>query len=56
MLTLYLSSWLQHPFVATHDRQEGSGYLLCLLQASGSSGVFEILAEIFGHSRQQNSV
>lgn len=35
--------------------KKGLGLLLCLLQASGLTGLFEKLAEIFGRNRLQNS-
>ena len=35
--------------------KKGLGLLLCLLQASGLTGMWEKLAEIFGRNRLQNS-
>ena len=35
--------------------KKGLGLLLCLLQASGLTGMLEKLAEIFGRTRPQNS-
>jgi hypothetical protein len=35
--------------------KKGLGLLLCLLQASGLTGMFEKLAEIFGSNRLQDS-
>jgi transposase, IS5 family len=36
--------------------KKGLGLLLCLLQASGLTGLFEKLADIFGLNRVQGSV
>jgi hypothetical protein len=35
--------------------KKGLGLLLCLLQASGLTGMFEKLAKILGRNRIQNS-
>ena len=35
--------------------KKGLGLLLCLLQASCLAGLLQILTEIFGHNRLQNS-
>jgi hypothetical protein len=46
---------LQHTLVAADDRQKGLGLLLCLLQASGLTGMFEKLAEFFRRNQLQKS-
>ncbi|MGV0959947.1 MAG: hypothetical protein ACOYB1_08925 [Limnohabitans sp.] len=50
MINLYNTRWLLRMIV-----KKGLGLLLCLLQANGLTGMFEILAEIIDHKRLQNS-